>query len=356
MYYVDNAALEKPKQEVIEYVNDIINNNWYNPNSVYQGGLDSKNIINTTREIISERINCEPDELIFCSCGSEANTLATCGYLRKHKQDFFVTSVIEHASIMENPYGLKTISVDQYGFFNMDDISNTRNCLVSLQMANSEIGTIQDIKAIVSILHKNNCVVHTDAVACFGKIKIDVKDLDVDMLTATGQKIGGLLGCAFLYKKKDIELEPLIFGHNTLRGGTPNTLAIGALGKATEILTSSTSVNRDYVMNYLKENIQDCYLIGSKVKRLPHNLNVCIQGVTGESIMTLLDNYNIQVSTGSACNSGSPEPSAVLKAIGLEESDIYSCVRLTFNGEETKEDLDYICTKIKQSVEMLRSI
>lgn len=358
--YLDNAALKKPKQQIIEYVFNILSNQWYNPNSSYENGMDSKRIIYNTKNIISNEINCKPNEIIFCSCGSEANSLATCGYIRKHNKDHFVTSTIEHSSISENPYSKKLITVDEYGFFNYEIIKNTHDSLVSLQMANSEIGTIQNMKEIVSILHENNCVVHTDAVAILGKLKIDVSDLDVDMLTATGQKIGGILGASFLYKKENIELEPLVFGHDVERGGTPNVAAIASMGLALQSIdySSITSANRDYVYNYILNNIPDSYLVGAPIRenRLPHNLYMCFKGIQGESLMILLDMNGIQCSTGSACTSGSLQPSSTLTAIGMDKDDMNSCIRLSFRNESlSKEELDYVCRKLKECVERLRN-
>lgn len=358
MIYLDSAAMHKPKDEVIALVNDILANQWYNPNSVYTNGQNSKQIVNKAKEIIAKEINCEPNEIIVTSCGSESNSLATCGYIRANNLDCFVTSTIEHASISENPYGRKLITVDQYGFFNMDDIRKIHDSLVSIQIANSEIGTIQkDFKEIVKILHENNCIVHTDAVALFGKKKINVRELGVDMTTATAQKIGGILGCAFLYVRDGIKLEPLIWGHNTLRGGTPNVAAIGVLGKAIELLDySSTSYNRDYVWDYIEKNIEDAYVVGAdKEHRLVNNIFCCIPGIEGESLQILLDSqYQICVSVGSACNSGSLLSSPILTAIGMSDVEAHSCIRITLNGDENIEELDEFCLKLKECVEMLR--
>lgn len=361
MNYLDNAALEKPKDDILEYVSTILENNWHNPNSIYNAGAKSKQLITKTKSIISKEINCNPEEIIFCSCGSEVNTLATVGYIRANNKNNFITSTIEHASILENPYARKIITVDQNGYFNIEDIKSIHDSFVSLQMANSEIGTIQDMKNIVKILHDNNCIVHTDAVATFGKIKIDVKELDVDMMTATGQKIGGILGAAFLYKKKNIKIVPIIYGHNTMRGGTPNVAAIASLGEAIKLLDYSciSSFNRDYVYDYIVNNIPNSYIIGASIEsgnRLPHNLFICFKGIEGESLLILLDMNNIQISTGSACNSQSIEPSTTLSAIGMNESDIHSCIRLTFSGKETKEELDYVNEKLKECVESLRRL
>lgn len=360
MNYLDNAALEKPKYNILESVSTILENNWHNPNSIYDAGAKSNQLIIQTKSIISKEINCNPEEIIFCSCGSEANSLATVGYIRANGKDNFITSTVEHASILENPYARKIITVDQNGYFNMTDIKSIHDSLVSLQMANSEIGTIQDIKNIIKILHDNNCIVHTDAVAVFGKIKIDVKELDVDMLTATGQKIGGILGGAFLFKKENIKIEPIIYGHNTLRGGTPNVAAIASLGEAIKLLdySSISSANRDYVYKYIMNNIPDSYLVGAPIgeNRLPHNLYMCFRGVEGESLMILLDMNGIQVSTGSACNSGNLTASTTLSAIGMNENDIHSCIRMSLSGREKKEDLNYVCSTLKECVEKLRAI
>lgn len=360
MVYLDNAALVRPHKKVIAYAKNILSDKLCNPNSIYECGMKSNQIISDTRCVISKELNCNPEEIIFCSCGSEANALATVGYIRANNQENFITSLIEHSSILENPYARKIVTVDKNGYFNINIIENIHDSLVSLQMANSEIGTIQDIKNIVSMLHNNNCIVHTDAVAIFGKHKIDVSDLDVDMMTVTGQKIGGILGGAFLYKKKNIKIEPIIYGHNTLRGGTPNVAAIASLGLAIKSLdySSISSTSRDYVYDYILKNIPDSYLVGASTKsgkRLPHNLYVCFKGVEGESLMILLDMNGIQVSTGSACNSNSITPSTTLSAIGMPKEDIHSCIRVTFSGEETKEEIQYVCKILKQCVESLRN-
>ncbi len=359
--YLDNAAIKKPSDDTIEYISNILRDNWYNPNSLYGCGAKSKEIIHMAKSAISKEINCNAEEIIFCSCGSEANALATVGYIRANDKKSFVTSTTEHSSISENPYAKKIITVDKYGYFNLNEIENVHDTLVSLQMANSEIGTIQDIKNIVKILHKNNCVIHTDAVASFGKMKIDVKELDLDMMTAAGQKIGGILGCGFLYKKKSIKIEPIIYGHNTLRGGTPNVAAIASLSKAVEdcCRSSISSDNRNYVYNYIMKNLSDSYLIGAPIEsgsRLPHNLYMCFKGIEGESLMILLDMKGIQVSTGSACTSGSLTPSATLSAIGMDKQDIHSCIRMTFSGNETKEELDFVNSTLKQCVKSLRNL
>lgn len=188
-----------------------------------------------------------------------------------------------------------------------------------------------------------------------------MKKLDVDMIGFSAHKLGGLKGCGVLYKKKDIILEPLVYGsqENGIFGGTENVLGIASLGKAVEEYnySSISSANRDYVYDYIIKNIPDSYLVGISIEsenRLPHNLYMCFKGIEGESLMIMLDVNNIQVSTGSACNSNSLTPSTTLSAIGMDEQDIHSCIRMTF-GEESQEELDYVCETLKQCVKSLRN-
>ena len=205
MIYLDNAAIERPKQVVIDVIMDILKNTWGNASSIYDFGLKSARIVQNTKNIIANEINCDPDEIILTSCGSESNALATDGFLHKNPEygNQFICSTIEHSSLLNNPKAKPIIFCDEFGFFKENCIKEIHNSLVSIQFANSEIGSIQyRLKEYIKILHNNNCIVHTDAVAAFGKFPIDVKDLDIDMLTATGQKIGGIYGAAFLYVKK----------------------------------------------------------------------------------------------------------------------------------------------------------
>lgn len=341
--YLDNSAITKPKKEVIKVVTDILNDQWYNPNSVYNKGLESKRIIEKSKAVIANELNCNSNELIMCSCGSEANTLALSGYITRNKCNHFITSNIEHTSIINNPYSICDINVNEYGEYLIDDIKNIYGSLVCLSYANSEIGTIQNIKEIINILHQNNCIVHIDAVAAFGKIKIDVKDIDVDMLTITAQKIGGILGAACLYKKQNIELEPIIYGHD-IRSGTPNVPAIAGFAKAVELIDYKKEKILLNKREYLLNNILGCNisLNGSKHNRLPNNINICIHNskLNSQQLLSLLDLRGYEISTGSACNSGNKQPSKVLKAIGLSDEDANNSIRITISENNTYEDLD----------------
>ena len=232
------------------------------------------------------------------------------------------------------------------------------NPFVVIDYANSEIGTIQDVKTIINLTHKYNGVVYLDCTGSIPSIPIDVKELDVDMLGFSAHKIHALKGCGVLYKKKDIKLRPLIYGsqEDGLFSGTENVLGIASVGKAVELLDYSkvNTKNRDYVLDYISINIPNSHLVGSKIDRLPNNLFVSFSGVDGEQLATLLDEKGIQVSTGSACNSGSKTVSNTLEEIRLPNYLIHSCIRMTFSGGKTKEELDYVCRTLKDCVEILR--
>ena len=231
---------------------------------------------------------------------------------------------------------------------------------VVLDYSNSEIGTIQDVKKIIDLVHFYNGVVYLDCTGSISQIPVDVKKLDIDMLGFSGHKIHALKGVGVLYKKENIELEPLVYGSQEqgLFAGTENVLGIASLGKAVENYDyySISSKNRDYVYDYIINNIPDSYLVGSPFEhRLPHNLYMCFKGVQGESLMILLDMNGIEVSTGSACNNYNFEPSNALVSIGMDKEDINSCIRMTFSNE-TKEELDHVCSKLKECVERLRNL
>ena len=233
--------------------------------------------------------------------------------------------------------------------------------LVIIDHANSEIGTIQDIEQIIKITHLYNGIVYLDCTGSIPTIPIDVKKLDVDMLGFSGHKIHALKGCGVLYKKKDIILEPLVYGSQEkgLFGGTENVLGIASLGKAVEEYdySSISSYDRDYVWNYIKNNVPEAYLVGSPFgeHRLPHNLNICFPKCEAESLMILLDMNGICVSVGSACSSGDLTPSSTLVAIGINDQDIHSCIRMTFSGNEARQELDYVCETLKYCVENLKN-
>lgn len=366
--YLDNSAIQKPKKEVIDTVINVLNNNWYNGSSVYEKGLESKQIIQYTKEVIAKEINCTPEEVVLVSSGSETNSLAIDGWIKANKfyqKDYFVCSTIEHSSILKNPKARPIIFCDEQGFYKINWIKEIHDSLVSLQLANSEIGTIQNIKEITKILHENNCVVHTDAVAAFGKISINVKELGVDMLSATGQKIGSICGAAFLYVKKGIRLESIIYGsqENGLRGGTYNVPAVAAFGKAVDLISyeeeKEVKKKRDYLLEKLL-SIDGITLNGtSDMKyRLPNNINICIHNIQLDSqqmiaMLDLLGGYC--VSAGSACNAGNSEPSHVLLNIGMSEKDALRSIRITLSNDNTYEELDKFYNDFKNIIQQYKN-
>lgn len=337
---------------------------------MYSIGESAKQIISKARKSVAKFINAEEKNIYFTPSGSASNTLAIRGYCEKHNCTILY-SPIAHKSILKcvesckNSYSLK---VDQYGLIDFNDLKewfDTRhiNPFVIIDYANSEIGTIQDIKKLIDLIHFYNGTVYLDCTGSITTISIDVKKLNADMIGFSAHKLGGLKGCGVLYKKSSIELKPLIYGtqEQGLIGGTENILGIASFGKAVEEYnySSISSFNRDYVYDYIVNNISNSYLIGASIdsgNRLPHNLYVCFQGIQSESLLILLDINGIQVGTGSACSSVDLKSSTALSAIGICEKDINSCIRFSFSGNETQKELDYICKKLKRCVETLRKI
>ncbi len=366
--YLDNAATTKLTDSVKEYLISILDD-FGNPSSLYSLSEKPKQIISNARQSVAKFINANSDDIYFTSGGSASNTLAVKGYFQKNDCTLFY-SPIAHKSILkcvESYHNSIPLKVNKEGIIDIHDLEQYLDvCIdtpfVVIDHANSEIGIIQDIEQIIKIVHLYNGIVYLDCTGSIPTIPIDVKKLNVDMFGFSGHKIHALKGCGVLYKKGNIELEPLIYGSQEqgLIGGTENALGIASLGKAIENYdySSISSTNRNYVYEYITKNIPDSYLVGASIEsgnRLPHNLYMCFRGVEGESLMILLDMNGIQVSTGSACTSGDLTPSTTLSAIGMDKQDIHSCIRLSFSGEETQEELDYVCRILKQCVESLRN-
>lgn len=368
--YLDNAATTKLSDSTKEYLISILDL-YGNPSSLHSVGESVKKIISEARQSVAKFINANSNDIYFTPSGSASNTLAIKGYYSKYNCTILYSPIV-HKSILncvkhcKNAYPLK---VDGKGFIDFDGLKewfDTRNInpFVIIDYANSEIGTIQNVKELIDLIHFYNGTVYLDCTGSIPAIPINVKKLDVDIMGFSAHKLGGLKGCGVLYKKASIELEPLIYGSQEqgLIGGTENHLAIASLGKAVENYnySSISTANRDYIYDYIINNIPDSYLVGAPIEsrnRLPHNLYMCFKGIDGESLMILLDMNGIQVSTGSACNSQSLSASTTLSAINMDENDIYSCIRLTFSNEyETKEEMDYVCNKLKECVERLRNL
>lgn len=365
--YLDYAATTPLTPQVEDYIISLLNT-YQNPSSMYQSGVETKKIITTARNNVAKFINVDPKDIIFTSGGSANNTLFIKGYTQKNECRVLY-SPTSHKSVLKCVESLKykcPLKVDHTGKIDIQDLKgclsmDTMKKLVVIEYANSEIGTIQNVKQIIEICHFYNAIVYVDCTGSIGQIPVDVKILDADGIGFSAHKLGALKGTGVLYKKPSIELEPLIYGSQEqgLFGGTENVIGIAALSKAVEDYDyfSITSENRDYVCNFIINNIEDSHLIGSDIdNRLPHNLYVCFDDIEGESLMILLDMADIQVSTGSACTSGDLTPSTTLTAIGLDEKLIYSGIRMTFSGYETKDELDYLCSNLQRCVGVLRKL
>lgn len=366
--YLDNAATTKLTDSVKEYLISVLDE-WGNPSSLHSQGTKPRQIILEARKSVAKFINADLNDIYFTNGGSASNTLAIKGYFQKNDCTIFY-SPISHKSILkcvESYHNSIPLKVNKEGIIDVHDLEEYLDVcintpLVVIDHANSEIGTVQNIEQIIKITHLHNGIVYLDCTGSIPTIPIDVKKLDIDMLGFSAHKLGGLKGCGVLYKKKNIVLEPLVYGSQEkgIFGGTENVLGIASLGKAVEgyDYPSISSANRDYVYDYIMKNIPDSYLVCASIEsgnRLPHNLFICFKGIEGESLLILLDMNGIQVSTGSACNSNSITSSATLSAIGMDENDIHSCIRMTFSGKETLEELQYVCETLKQCVESLRN-
>lgn len=364
--YLDNASTTPLSNSMKEYLTSLLNE-YGNPSSTHYIGEKARNIIAESRLKIASFINANVDNIYFTCSGSASNTLGIKGFIQKNNYNVFY-SPIAHKSILKIMENINSTSlkVDEHGYIDINDMENSimgRKPFLIIDYANSEIGTIQDIKSIIEIVHFYKGIVYLDCTGSIPTIPLNVKYLDVDMCGFSAHKLGGLKGCGVLYKKKNINLDPLIYGtqEKGLIGGTENVLGIASLGKAVEEYnySSISSYSRDYVYNYITDNIPDSYLIGATIEsgnRLPHNLYMCFKNIMGESLMILLDMNEIQVSTGSACSSGIQSVSTTLSAINMNDNDMRSCVRMSFSGKETEQELIYVCENLKKGVQALRDI
>lgn len=384
MIYMDVAATAKYSNIddiVVETITTAMRDSWMNPSSLYASNV--KNKIDKCREGIAKFINAKPDEIYFTSGASESNNLAIRGWddeiwLNTYKKSNIITTPIEHKSILEllenGNLGSKVYycRIDKFGNVDYESLesllkrcnSKSEPVLVSIQMANNEIGTWQDIRNISKLVHKYNGVLHTDATQCLGHIDIDVEDFGIDMMSCSGHKISPVLkGIGFLYKRDCVNIQPLIYGtqENALRGGTENTYGIIGLSKAIEHYYINNDIidemceKRDYFIDILEYEFR-CKLNGDSWNRLPNNISVTFpQNITAESLLYTLDMSSIKIGVGSACNSKSIEPSYVLKAIGLTDEDAMRTVRFTIPEDITYEDIRYTIKEIEKAIKIIEA-
>ena len=379
MIYLDNAATTKIKSEVAESMLPYFEEKWYNPSSLYSDASKVKRDMEAARNNIGRFIGADGKEIFITSSGSEGNCWAIQGFVNYYnrigKTVTVITSTIEHKSILECVKHIDAnvcyVNADEFGFIDikmLEDLirnaySKSDKIFVSIQFASNEVGTVQDIADIARLVHKYNGVLHTDAVQAIGQILINVKELDIDLLTCSGHKIGAPKGIGFLYKRDSVNINPLIYGSqmDSMRGGTENVPYIIGLNKAIEYCdVSQKKINemckkRNYFINLLERRF-DCELNGDSYYRLPNNINVTFpQNITGEALLYNLDISGIQVSTSSACNSHSIEPSYVLKAIKLSDEDAMRTIRISLSDNITYEEIDYVVDEIDKAIRIIET-
>lgn len=376
--YADNAATTKVSEPVLEAMLPYFTEEYGNASSIYVLGRNAKKALETARESIAASIGAQPSEIYFTSCGSESDNWAirsVCERLAAKGQKHIVTSVFEHHAVLHTCQALEKLGFEvtylpvyENGIVKTEDVRNAireDTALVTIMYANNEIGTIQPIEEIAAICHEKNVIFHTDAVQAVGHVKIDVHAQEIDMLSISGHKIHAQKGIGALYVRKGIPMTNLIFGgaqERNRRAGTENIPAIMGLAKAMELANTDieeraekTSRLRDRLIDGLLK-LPRTRLNGDRVKRLPGTVNVSIEGIEGESLLLMLDMNGICASSGSACTSGSLDPSHVLLSLGLKHEVAHGSLRLSINEETTDEDVDYILEVVPKVVKRLREM
>ena len=375
--YFDHAATTAVAPEVKEAMEPYFCENYGNASSLYELGYKSKEAINIARVNVAKAINTKPNEIYFTSCGSESDNLAIKGVARAHRQNrnHIITSRIEHPAVLntcrqleKEGFKVTYLDVDKNGFIDLEELKNSINSktiLVSIMFANNEVGTIEPIKEISRIVHSNNAIFHTDAVQAVGNIKIDVKEMGIDLLSMSAHKFYGPKGVGALYVRDGIDFIQLQNGghqENDKRAGTENVAGIVGLGKAIEIANDNVMHNngkllnlRNYCIEQIKNRIPYIRINGDLNSRLPGNINISFLYVNGKDLVKLLAKKGICTSSGSACSSGLPQPSHVLLAMGLSEDIAISALRITLGKENTKEDIDYFVDELEKIVVNLRT-
>ena len=374
--YFDNAATTNVKKEVLDEMLPYLKDEFGNPSSLYSIGRSAKRGIEKARKQVAELINCNPEEIYFTSCGSESDNTAIKGIAaaNRKKGRHIITSKIEHPAVLhtcqvleKQGFRVTYLDVTKNGMINMEQLRKSISMdtiLISIMAANNEIGTIQPIEEISKIAKMYNIIFHTDAVQACGNMHIDVKKMGIDALSLSGHKISAPKGVGALYIKSGIEFEKFIDGghqENNKRAGTENVAQIVGLGKACEIARENLDNHmkylqelRDYYINEIETRIQNVKLNGDRKMRVPGNANFSFKGVSGETLLLKLDEREMCASTGSACSSGSLEPSHVLTAIGLSKEDANNSLRTTFGEINTKEDVKELADSLVEIVEELR--
>ena len=376
--YMDNAATTRVTEPVAQAMMPYLTEVFGNPSSVHAFGRDARRALDNARAQVAAALNAKPNEIYFTGCGTESDNWAIRGtaYARRDKGNHIITSAIEHHAVLhtceqleKEGFKITYLPVDEEGLISLDDLKaaiTPETILITIMTANNEIGTIQPIKEIGAIAKEHGIRFHTDAVQAIGSVRMDVKDMNIDMLSISGHKFHAPKGVGVLYIRNGVRLERLIQGgaqERTQRAGTENLASIVALGKAIELANANIEEHnakltamRDRLIDGILSTIPETRLNGHRTQRLPGNVNVSVRYIEGEALLLSLDLKGIAASSGSACTSGSLDPSHVLLAIGLPHEIAHGSLRLSLSEENTMEEVEYVITTLKEIVDRLRAM
>jgi len=374
--YADNAATTKVRPDVFAKMIPHYVEHYGNPSSIYSVGRESAVAVAEARKTVAECLNCDPKEIVFTSGGSESDNLAIVGIAKRKGKGHIITSKIEHHAVLHTVQALEKdgfevtyLDVDADGLINPDDVKNAireDTILITIMFANNEIGTIQPIAEIGKIAREHKITFHTDAVQAAGHIALDVKALNVDMLSLSAHKFGGPKGTGVLYVRRGVVYKPIIMGgaqENNKRAGTENIAGIIGTAEALKLAcaeidheTKRLTALRDKLIDGILSTIPYTRLNGSRTQRMPGNVNISVEYIEGESLILMLDFNGICASSGSACTTGSLDPSHVLLALGLTHEVAHGSLRLSLGRDNTEADVDYILEVLPKVVERLRAM
>lgn len=376
--YLDNAATTKTRPEVVEAMLPYFTELYGNPSSVYDFATPSKQAVAAARETIAKSIGAKTNEIYFTAGGTESDNWAikATAEAYKDKGNHIITSKIEHHAVLhtceyleKHGFEVTYLDVDENGVVKLEELKKAirpTTILITIMFANNEIGTIQPVEEIGKIAKEHGILFHTDAVQAYGHLPVNVDEFHIDMMSASGHKINGPKGIGFLYIRTGVKIRSFVHGgaqERKRRAGTENVTGIVGLGKAAEIAMETMEARRkhecelrDYLIGQVMKEVPYTRLNGHRTDRLPNNVNLAFQFIEGESLLIMLDNKGICGSSGSACTSGSLDPSHVLLAIGLPHEIAHGSLRLTLSEENTKEEMDFVVESIKTIVERLRNM
>ena len=377
-YYFDNAATTPVREEVLQAILPYFREYYGNASSVYGIAKESKKALEKARAQVAAAIGAKPEEVYFTAGGSESDNLALRGVAETYKKkgNHIITTKIEHHAILHTAeylekHGVEVtyLNVDEFGRISLEELEKAirpETILISIMFANNEIGTVQPIAEIGAIAKKHGVLFHTDAVQALGHVPIDVEKMNIDLIYMSGHKLGATKGIGAIYIRKGVAVTPLIFGgaqESKRRAGTENIPGIVGMGMAAELavkdmeeMTEKLTAMRDKLIRGILEQIPHSRLNGHPTERLPGNCNISFEFIEGESLLLLLDALGIAASSGSACTSGSLDPSHVLMAIGLPHEVAHGSLRLTMDGDNTEEEIDFILEKLPAIVQRLRDM